>query len=100
MQQRWRRAPKRAPWFARTAASSARKDPATSVRPRLTPRLSLAGAPLLGAVFAVGWTPCIGPALTAVLTLSTTSATAEGEPSCPSPMPRVSGCPSCSPPSR
>lgn len=47
-----------------------------TVRPRFTPKVGLAGAPVLGAVFAVGWTPCIGPALAAVLTLATTSATA------------------------
>ena len=34
------------------------------------PAAGLVGAPLLGAFFAIGWIPCIGPTLTAILTLA------------------------------
>jgi len=40
------------------------------VRPHATPRAGLVGAPLLGAVFALGWTPCLGPTLTGVMSVA------------------------------
>ncbi len=54
----------RLPFLQRTARLSVR------------PAAGLAGAPLLGIVFGLGWTPCLGPTLSAVLSLAYVEATA------------------------
>lgn len=41
-----------------------------TLKATITPRTGLIGAPLLGIVFALGWTPCIGPTLAAINLLS------------------------------
>jgi cytochrome c-type biogenesis protein len=46
--------------------------PALQRPARFSPRqlTTVAGAPLLGAVFALGWTPCLGPTLSGVITVA------------------------------
>lgn len=41
-----------------------------SRRPDVRPAAGLLGAPLLGVVFGLGWSPCVGPTLSAIVALS------------------------------
>jgi cytochrome c-type biogenesis protein len=52
------------PWFQR------------DVRVHQVPAVGLAAAPLLGLLFAIGWTPCLGPTIAAVQSLALTEGTA------------------------
>jgi cytochrome c-type biogenesis protein len=47
-----------------------------SVRSGFLPATGLAGAPLLGVIFGVGWIPCISPTLGAILVMSMSSGSA------------------------
>lgn len=52
------------PFFQRTAKLS------------ISPKVGLVGAPLLGLVFGLGWSPCLGPTLAAITALSVNSGSA------------------------
>ncbi|GMA29206.1 cytochrome c biogenesis CcdA family protein [Arenivirga flava] len=41
-----------------------------TVKPNLSPRAGLIGAPLLGFVFGIGWAPCMGPVLATIVLIS------------------------------
>ncbi len=45
-----------------------------TIKMQVSSKLGLIGAPLLGIAFGLGWTPCIGPTLAAVLTLAADAA--------------------------
>jgi cytochrome c-type biogenesis protein len=47
-----------------------------AVKPRWVPATGIAGAPLLGIVFGLGWTPCLGPTLVTITALSLNTASA------------------------
>jgi cytochrome c-type biogenesis protein len=47
-----------------------------TLRPKMSTTGGIIGAPLLGFLFGIGWTPCIGPALATVQTLSFQEASA------------------------
>lgn len=47
----------------------------TERRFHVSPKAGLAGAPVLGVAFGLGWSPCIGPTLSAVLAVGLTDGT-------------------------
>lgn len=49
---------------------------APTLQPKISTTGGIAGAPLLGVMFGIGWTPCIGPALATVQTLAFTESSA------------------------
>ena len=68
----------------RLAGSWRPLDRLVSFRPA-GPRRGITGGLVLGAVFAVGWTPCIGPTLGAILTMAAVGCARPRRPRCSSP---------------
>ena len=67
------------------------------VRVHKVPAVGLAAAPVLGFLFGLGWTPCVGPTLGVISTLAFNEGRRAGAPCCSAATHSASGCRSSSP---